>query len=305
MKSIAREYKEKNIRKKFHIADDSNVSDVLEIPRLSMEIANVISGKHNQDVRLLTVGGQGKGKSMFELYLAYEVACRMAEKRGGEWNDYFSIDNVAIAKTQDVLELFGNMKKHNIYIADDVGLAWGARDYAKKVNKFMNVIFQLMRTRRNFIQVSIISNFLLDKVPRSLMNKYIEMDMSLFDYGLSFPKVFNVVQKPRKSTPFTIYPRYGNIKVVRYEGHLPPKDLIEEYNKRREAVEKEVRDEKIGELLTDENPETNGRSFKAKVIQALTMGIDNEQDIALLTGAKIASIRSAKSEWKKQCSISP
>lgn len=249
--SVARRYKEQKLRDKYKVPDDASLNAVLKPPRLSQEIANTIGGRYNQDVRLLCVGRQGSGKSMFSLYLGYQVACRLAEKMGGEWQDYFGLDHVAIAKSEDILRLFRDMKQYHVYLADDIGLAWGSRDFQRKANKFLNIIFQLMRTRNNFLMVSIISDFLLDKVPRNLMNFEIELSMSLFDRGIVLPKVFEIVQKPRRNKPFTVYPRYGNQKVVRYLGLLPPKELVEGYVKKREEIEREVRDQKIKELLAD------------------------------------------------------
>ena len=282
MRSIAREHKERNLRAKYKVPDNASLNDALELPRLSQEICNTIAGKHNQDVRMLTVGRQGSGKSMFDLYLCYQVACRLAEKKGGEWEDYFDIDHVAVAKTEDILELFGNMKQYHVYLADDIGMSWGARDFSKKINKFLNIIFQLMRTRNNFLSVSIISNFLLDKVPRSLMNFEINMDMSLFDYGMVVPKVFNVVQKPRQNKPFTVYPRFGNVKVVRYLGYLPPEDLVKEYNKRREAVEIEVRTEKIAELLEGEKNSIKVRTPNEQIYEDIHI-IEQDPNIDVST----------------------
>jgi len=234
---------------------------------LAVEIARKVTSKHNQDARLITVGTQGKGKSWLNLTLGYAIAREIAriqnKKKGNNksWKDYFGMENIVIMDDSKVREVLSDVKQYGIYSFDDIGIAWNARDAMSKGNKMLNDVFQVFRTENTVVMMSIISDFLIDKVPRNLVTYQQEMDMSLFDYRWVFPKVFYVVSKPREHTPHYHYPRTVNdIAVVRYAAPAPPKFLSAEYDVvRREAATK-LREER----MKGDDDKNNGDS-KAKV----------------------------------------
>ena len=213
---------------------------------LAVEIARKVTSKHNQDARIITVGTQGKGKSWLNLTLGYAIAREIAriqnKKKGIDavWSDYFGMENIVVMDDSKVKEVLSDVKQYGIYSFDDIGIAWSARDAMSKGNKMLNDVFQVFRTENTVVMMSIISDFLIDKVPRNLVTYQQEMDMSLFDYRWVFPKVFYVVSKPREHTPHYHYPRATNdIAVVRYAAPAPPKFLSVEYDVvRREAATK-------------------------------------------------------------------
>jgi len=213
---------------------------------LAVEIARRVTSKHNQDARIITVGMQGRGKSWLSLTLAYGIACEVARiqnRRKGvntKWTDYFKLDNIVIMDDTKVREVLSDVKQYNIYLFDDIGIAWNAREAMSKGNKLLNDVFQVFRTENTVVMMSIISDFLIDKVPRNLVNYQIEMDMSLFSQHWTFPKVFNVVSKPREHAPHYHYPRTKEgVAVVRFACPAPPEKLRTEYDVlRREAATK-------------------------------------------------------------------
>jgi len=207
---------------------------------LAVEIARKVTSKHNQDARVITVGTQGKGKSWLNLTLGYAIAREIARIKGGKWGDYFGMRNIVIMDDSKVKEVLSDVKQYHIYSFDDIGIAWNAREAMSKGNKMLNDVFQVFRTENTVVMMSIISDFMIDKVPRNLVTYQIEMDMSLFDYRWVFPKVFYVVGKPREHAPHYHYPRTtGDIAVVRVACPSPPKELATEYDVvRREAATK-------------------------------------------------------------------
>ena len=233
---------------------------------LAVEIARKVTSKHNQDARIITVGTQGKGKSWLNLTLGYAIAREIAriqnKKKGNDavWSDYFGMGNIVIMDDSKVKEVLSDVRQYNIYSFDDIGIAWSAREAMSRGNKLLNDVFQVFRTENTVILMSIISDFLIDKVPRNLVTYQIEMDMSLFDYRWVFPKVFHVVGKPREHTPHYHYPRTTNdIAVVRYAAPAPPKSLSAEYDVvRREAATKL----RVERMKGDE--ENNGGNIKVK-----------------------------------------
>jgi len=213
---------------------------------LAVEIARKVTSKHNQDARIITVGTQGKGKSLLNITLGYAIAREIAriqnKKKGNNtsWRDYFGMENIVIMDDSKVKEVLSDVKQYGIYSFDDIGIAWNAREAMSKGNKLLNDVFQVFRTENTVVMMSIISDFLIDKVPRNLVTYQIEMDMSLFDYYWVFPKVFYVVGKPREHAPHYHYPRTADgIGVVRFACPAPPKNLAAEYEVvRREAATK-------------------------------------------------------------------
>lgn len=219
---------------------------------LAVEIARTVTSKHNQDARIITVGTQGKGKSWLNLTLGYGIAREIAriqnKKKGNNktWRDYFGLENIVVMDDTKVREVLSDIKQYNIYSFDDIGIAWNARNAMSKGNKLLNDVFQVFRTENTVVMMSIISDFLIDKVPRNLVTYQNEMDLSLFDYRWVFPKTFYVVGKPREHAPHFHYPRTTNdIAVVRFACPAPPKELAIEYDKvRREAATK-LREERM------------------------------------------------------------
>ena len=233
---------------------------------LAVEIARKVTSKHNQDARIITVGTQGKGKSWLNLTLGYAIAREIAriqnKKKGNDavWSDYFGMENIVIMDDSKVKEVLSDVRRYNIYSFDDIGIAWSAREAMSKGNKLLNDVFQVFRTENTVILMSIISDFLIDKVPRNLVTYQIEMDMSLFDYRWVFPKVFYVIGKPREHTPHYRYPRTtNNIGVVRFAAPAPPKFLSDEYDVVRRAAATKLRVERM--KGDDEN---NGGKTKVK-----------------------------------------
>jgi hypothetical protein len=259
-KTVGVEKHEAKIRKRHRLEDDEEIT--LRVPKLAKEIARRITGPHNQDYRMIVVGAFGKGKSTFCLYLGHRVAEEVAKLKGGTAEDYFNRENIAIAEESEIQRALSNLKKWNIYLLDDVGKAWGAREFMSRLNKLFNDIFQLMRTANTFLLISIASTFLVDKVPRNLVNSMAEMDDPLFDYGLTLVKVKNVKHRPQYGDVHMPFPVFGPIKVVRYLGKLPPEDLMAQYVKEREAVEIKLREQRDKEKEAAEEPKQSKRDQK-------------------------------------------
>jgi hypothetical protein len=235
----------------------------VNLPKFAEGIAKRITGKHNQDFRIIVTGAFGKGKSTFCLYLGYRVAEEVAKIKGGKWQDYFNRENIAIADEEEIERIFQNLKKYSVYLLDDVGRAWGAREFMSKLNKLFNNIFQLMRTANTCLLISIASTFLVDKVPRTLSNVLVEMDVSFFDYGASLVKIKKVRHRPQYGDILYPFYNFGTFKFVRHIAMLPPAELMDDYVKERERVEIKFRTKK-----EDKNQPVRGEKETAKTIKA-------------------------------------
>lgn len=267
-----------------------------KIPNFAEAIAKRITGSHNQDFRVIVTGSFGKGKSTFCLYLGYRIAEEVAKRIGGSWQDYFNRSTIAIADEDEIKQLFLSLKNHCVYLLDDVGKAWGARNFMSELNRLFNDIFQLMRTARTCLIVSIASTFLVDKVPRQLAYVLVEMDQSLYNYGISTVKIKKIKHRPQFGD--THYPFYthGRSRVVRHISYLPPEELMIDYVKERERVEiilrekaKNAKDIKIEKEVT----------VRDKILDCLSRGITKTREIKKETGASDSFIKTVKAEVRE------
>jgi hypothetical protein len=223
--------------------------------------------KHNQHVTMITVGRTGVGKSYANLRLAYECACELAERKGGTWKDYFSIDNVVVIELDKAFETLRNMQKYQIYIFDDIGVGWSARKWKDVGNQALNDIFQTFRTKNCILLLTLPDTFLIDKVPRSLVHYFAEMEMSIFDYGITLAKVFKVVRHPRSGDINYPYLRENGSKYIRYAFSYPPEELVRTYDPIREEVANKLIEQRIDKYRDMKEGNSNNGKGKIKGVK--------------------------------------
>lgn len=201
-----------------------------------------ITSRHNQNAILNIVGKQGMGKSNAALYIATETAKWIAHKLGGKPEDYFTIDNCAIMELDTIIPIVKNVDKRrfNIFILDDIGASYGARDYQNVVNKAFNKIIQTFRDSNTLVILTMPDDFLIDKVPRKLAHYQIEMTTQIFHKNISIGKLSEVreIYKAHK----TIFPFIceNGVKYTRCAFKLVEGPLHEEYNRRRTEIRKRM-----------------------------------------------------------------
>ena len=268
---------------------------------VSLELAKKITSPHNQDARIMIVGTQGKGKSWTGLTLAYSAARQVSriinrkQDKNTSWKDFFSMDNVVIMDDSMVKDVLSDVKQYNVYIFDDIGIAWNARESMSKGNKLLNDVFQVFRTENTIVILSIISPFLIDKVPRNLVNYQIEMDMNLFTYGWTFSKVLNVLGRARDSSPLYQYQKTsgasGNMGVVRCGTPKPPGFLSDTYDVHRREAAAKLR---IERMTRDEEKENGKKKNKVKTGSDYPNEWKYEKVEALITDKKFSQRAACK-----------
>jgi hypothetical protein len=216
-----------------------------EPPTLASQIADRVTGKHNKDFKMLLVGPMGSGKSRSLLYLAVETAKEIATRIDGspeKWPAYFSLDNVVIGDPVGHEALFRSLKKYNVYILDDAGVALDARNFSSAYNKALNHIFQTCRTDNAAILVSAPDSFLFDKVPRTLVSTYGEIDQQYHNYGFNLVRLFGIQRMFRAGkTLFTYHQPSTRTTIKRYLFANPPPEIVDEYERRRTIATDEIK----------------------------------------------------------------
>ena len=218
------------------------------------KIAKRITSKFNQHITIIMVGGTGTGKSWAAMDLAYQAAREVAFIDKGKdvmpdsWQEYFNLDHMAIITLDRVTELLKNIKPHGIYILDDIGVGYNNRDWMKDKNKKMNQIIQTFRTDNTCVIYTVPSKGLIDKVPRELVEWYMEFERSeqIFSMGLNTCKFLDITTLKRANKQLFIYDTVqsteGRQQFVRHIAERPPDVLTVPYEAMRVTIAKELRE---------------------------------------------------------------
>jgi hypothetical protein len=207
---------------------------------------DTITSKFDQDISLLLVGNKGRGKSRAALSLCYYAGCELAERKGGRWDDYFDPEtNMAIISPIKASAVMGVKNKFAVKNFDDIGIGWGARNWQKKENIEKGEVFQINRIDSQLQVFSVPNQFLLDKIPRSLVSHYAEMDQQFFDYGFTTMKLFKPMTLFREGRIIQPYLYTNRVKYVLYRIPKPPEFLDKIYTKLRKDATREAISERL------------------------------------------------------------
>ncbi len=203
---------------------------------ISGYLTDIVLGGFDQDVSALVVGPKGSGKSSAVLSIDYHSAIKIAEwmNDGSKWTDYYNLEEyTAIILEEEATRLMNIQIKYIVKNFDDIGVGWGSRKWRDQENLDKNDIFQINRTDSAIQTFSVPNQFLLDKVPRSLVSHYMEMDQKLFEKGYTTIKLFKPRTMFREGKIINPYLQVDRNKFVNYLIPAPPHHLWTEYKKLR------------------------------------------------------------------------
>jgi hypothetical protein len=206
------------------------------------EIATTLTSGKNENVLILMIGRQGRGKSYSAMTLACHVALEMSDILGRPPSDFFNIDHMSIMLPSQILSVLKLIKKYGIYIFDDFGVGYGARDFNKKENKALNNMIQTMRVLNNLVIFTVPSASHIDKVGREAVYYKIVMQPPLkeipgYDYGLTIGKIYKIEPKHIEGAGVKhVFPRTAGKKWTHIVFGYPPVPLAQEYDRRRSEL---------------------------------------------------------------------
>lgn len=242
-------------------------------------IAETITSSHNQHSTLLIWAPTGKGKSWAGLSIGECVSQYVAEIKGGIPSDYFNEENIAVISQDEVLRVLSTKmdKKYSVIGFDDIGITWNSRDFMSQFNQNLNDIAQTVRTRNLFAYFTIPDPFLLDKVPRELIKYTMKVERSHFDLGYVECKIQEPVkniQFGKKLTPFLL--DFDGNRIVRHIVFRPSQKLIDNYDARRSAIERQNTDATIEnmQLMVKNEAAIKEPRLSKKVLFSEPMKID-------------------------------
>lgn len=242
-----------------------------------LEIAEAITSKHNQHATLMIWAPTGKGKSWAGMSIAERIAQIVAEIKGGNPEDYFTPENIAVITQNEVLRVMSTKmdKKFAIIGFDDIGLAWNSRDFMSEFNKCMNDIAQTIRTRNLFAYFTLPDPMLIDKVPRDLIKYVMKVESSNFDLGYVVAKIqepMKKVQWGKKIFPYLL--DEDGQRIVRHVIFRPSQKCVEDYEPRRQEIERvntnitvKTMQHLVEEEHTPREPHASKRSILSRAVK--------------------------------------
>lgn len=235
---------------------------------LAKYLANRCCGKDVQDAVVFLGGPRGSGKSTSAIWLAYQVARAMAEIQRDEWQNHFGLDNIATLDNLDtIFKTLATKEKYKVIIIDDASLALSNRNWQSKESRAWNALLTTSRTRRwCLILTSPLKSF-IDKQTREML------DFSSYVFKSYHAGGFNILKA--NSSEISMHNRnkeyfkrlaFGGVKEDMWVSFLPPKELIEEYNRRREEAGNAVNERIVadGGKLGKEKSEKPGKQLRGE-----------------------------------------
>jgi hypothetical protein len=198
------------------------------------------------------------------LKLALSCSKWIAKIKGGMPEDYFTLEkNVAVIDPESLNEKLENMTQFGIYLLDDFGSAYDARNFMSGSNKSLGYILQTSRTVNSIILVSAPHGAMLDVNLHRLAQYYAEVVESHHEAGITVLKILKTKQDFRAGKIKRIYPGKSGVTAMRYYSTLPPAEIKEEYDKIREKNAKIIA-AKRGERREAEAAKANGNKPNSK-----------------------------------------
>jgi len=226
---------------------------------LAEVFGSIISSGNNKNIICLVEAKPGQGKSWAAMRLACDCAVYLSEHLGGVPTDYFTIDNMGIIMPDKMVECIENMKKYQVTILDDVGMAYAGRKWQSKGNEAMNNMLQTMRTDNNIIIMTVPDSDWIDKIGRNILHFKLVMETPLHSMGYSMGRI-TAVQKLYNATsrknifPYLKLPDKIYNKVV---FSRPDEVLTVEYESRRAIQLGRLKQESIDLLKSNVNELSN------------------------------------------------
>ena len=145
------------------IHNSSDAQPYPNCPSLTYMIAKRVTNKfEDSDAFISFTGRKGSGKTTSSVSFCEDLALMIAmcRNKGEPPEKFFNIDHIKSVTETGALELLssGALKTENaVFLLDDTGTQWGARNWNSPINKTLNSILQICR----IYKCVIVANFIL------------------------------------------------------------------------------------------------------------------------------------------------
>ena len=244
-------------------------------PPLSFMIAaRVTDHFQDADAFISFTGRKGSSKSTSSLSFCEDVALKISQLRGKNEppEKFFNIGHVKSITEQGALDLLssGILKNENsVFLLDDTGTQWGARNFQSPINKTLNSILQICR----IYKCVIVANFILaqhvDIQARTMADYRAEMQYKNVKEEYAVFKFYYLEQGLKRGAPheYKKYLRWHGKRITKWKIGKPSEKLENEYKKmRKENTDTyiEAARQKIEVLRDKMAEEASGPKIKVK-----------------------------------------
>lgn len=247
----------------------SNVLAFPGCPSLTYMIAKRVTNPfEDSDAFISFTGRKGSGKTTASVAFCEDLAkmIAMCRKKGEPQEKFFTVDHIKSVTETGALELLssGALKTENaVFLLDDTGTQWGARNWNSPINKTLNAILQICRIYKCVIVANFILQTHIDIQARGMADYRAQMLYKDTKRGQSFFKFYYLEQGEYKGKP----KEYK--KFMMWHGKRITKWVIEKPSPELDATVKRIRRAntdvyiedaaaKVQEVLSKEKERRNG-----------------------------------------------
>ena len=185
---------------------------------------------------------------------------------------FFNTDNIKSVTELGALELLssGALERENsIFLLDDAGTQWSARNFQSPINKTLNGILQVCRIYKCVIVSTFIMQSHVDVQARGMTDFRAQMLYKNTNTKQSVFKFFYLEQGEYKGKPkeYKKYLTWHGKRVTKWVIDKPESKIYEDYRKLRKDGTREYIDEakrKVQEIIAERDGEGSGKKTKQK-----------------------------------------
>ncbi len=195
--------------------------------------------RHNKNWLGLIAGETGGGKS----YTGGRI-CELIDPTFTETIERDGIDcRVAMGETSKLLQILDpkKLKRGNMVLFDEAGVAISSRDWFKEMNKMIMFILQTFRHMNIGVLFTVPDISFVDKQARALFHSYLECLKIDTANNTVMVKPFELQNNPYESKVYKKYPRIGGKKITRFHIGKPSKIFIKQYEPLKVELSKKLR----------------------------------------------------------------
>ena len=232
-------------------------------PTLSWMIAKRITNPYEDaDAFISFTGRKGSSKTTSSSALCEGIAENVAEIRGkGESADkFFNIDHVRSITEMGALELLSSgalTQENSIFLLDDTGTQWSARNFQSPINKSLNSILQICRIYRCVIVANFILQSHIDIQARGMADFRAEMQYKNTKEQYAVFKFYYLEQGVKKGNPHE-YKKY-----LKWHGKRITQWVIGKPSQNYESAYKKMRKDNTDDFIAGAKQKVNEIMVKA------------------------------------------
>jgi hypothetical protein len=206
-------------------------------PSLSRLIAMRVTNPYeDQDAFISVTGRKGIGKSTMSSALCEDIASEIAILRGkGESPEkFFNINHVRSISELGALEMLSGgalTQENSVFLLDDTGTQWSARNFQSPVNKTLNAILQICRVYKCVIVANFILQSHIDIGARGMADFRAEMQYKNTKEEYAVFKFYYLEQGTKRGKPheYKKYLKWHNKRITQWVIGKPSDKFLADY----------------------------------------------------------------------------